>query len=158
MRAESPDRVEIFDFVSGVEYDLHPHNKTYQKIAIKDRNATVTVAVVGGTSWTGSISGSPGDTSRTPSEDLGTQFFGGVSAAGTRVTATIPVGAFGNNRELRVVNERWYSNELQTLVKSSNKDPRFGLNTYELTNITRGEPDPALFQPPADYKLTPRNH
>ena len=158
MRAESPERVEIFDFVAGLEYDLHPHNKTYQKLAIKDRNATLTVAVVGGTSSTGSSSGSSGEADRPPSEDLGTQTFNGVNAAGTRVTVTIPVGAFGNNRELKVVNERWYSPELQTLVKSSNSDPRFGVNSYELTNILRTDPDPALFQPPADYTLTSRNH
>jgi hypothetical protein len=36
------------------------------------------------------------------------------------------------------------------LVKSSNKDPRFGETTYELTNIDRNVPSPALFQVPAD--------
>ena len=56
------------------------------------------------------------------------------------------------------VNERWYSDDLQALVKSSNNDPRFGLNTYELTNIEQGDPEPALFQPPAGYTITQRNH
>jgi len=38
------------------------------------------------------------------------------------------------------VNERWYSDDLQMVVKSSNSDPRFGTTTYELTDINRAEP------------------
>src|SRR4051812_31513405 len=89
MRAESAERVEIFDFVAGVEYDMHPRDLTYQKIAIANKNATVTVAVVGGTSVTGSTT----DAARTSGESIGTQTIGGVSATGTRVTVKIPVGA-----------------------------------------------------------------
>ena len=37
------------------------------------------------------------------------------------------------------------------LLKTSNSDPRFGINTYELTNIKQDQPDPALFQVPAGY-------
>ena len=40
-------------------------------------------------------------------EDLGTQFINGVQAKGARTTSTIPVGAIGNNRELKTVSERW---------------------------------------------------
>jgi hypothetical protein len=51
------------------------------------------------------------------------------------------------------VNERWYSPELQTVVLSKNSDPRMGETTYRLTNISRGEPDPSLFQVPTDYTV-----
>jgi len=37
------------------------------------------------------------------------------------------------------------------MVKTS--DPRTGTTITQLTNITRSEPDPALFQVPADYTL-----
>src|SRR5262245_53357011 len=60
MRAESPERVEIFDFVAGAEYDLHPRDKTYQRIAINTRSGMVTVAVVGGLSVTGSTTAEAG--------------------------------------------------------------------------------------------------
>lgn len=86
-------------------------------------------------------------------EKLGTDFLNGVSADGTRTTVTIPAGQIGNDREIRVVNERWYSSDLQVLVKSTNSDPRFGDNTYQLTNIVRAAPDPALFQVPGDYTV-----
>jgi hypothetical protein len=86
-------------------------------------------------------------------EELGVQSLNGVLATGTRNTMTIPQGAIGNNRDIHVVNERWYSDDLQMLVKTVNSDPRFGQNTYEFTNISRAEPDPALFQIPPDYTI-----
>ncbi len=84
-------------------------------------------------------------------ESLGKQMIEGVEAEGTRVTLTIPAGKIGNERPIVTVNERWYSPELQTIIFSKNSDPRMGETTYRLTNISRGEPDPALFQVPADY-------
>jgi hypothetical protein len=90
---------------------------------------------------------------RTTREDLGTLNQYGVPAQGTRETLTIPAGEIGNNRDIHVINERWYSNELQMLVKSVNSDPRFGTTTYQLTNIVRVNPDSSLFQIPADYTV-----
>jgi hypothetical protein len=86
-------------------------------------------------------------------ESLGKQMIEGVEAEGTRVTITIQAGKIGNERPIVTVNERWYSPELQTVVLSKNSDPRMGETTYKLTNIDRNEPDPALFQVPADYTI-----
>jgi hypothetical protein len=86
-------------------------------------------------------------------ESLGTQIIEGVSADGKRMTETIAAGRIGNERAIEVVNETWYSPELQTVVKSRHSDPRTGDVVYTLTNISRAEPDPALFQVPADYKV-----
>jgi len=89
-------------------------------------------------------------------EDLGLKTVNGVMAKGSRVTITIPAGALGNNRDIKVVNERWYSDALEVLVKSINTDPRFGVNEYELTEINQSAPDTSLFMPPSDYTLTTR--
>src|SRR5215472_1120138 len=89
----------------------------------------------------------------TTREDLGTLDQYGVPTQGTRETLTIPAGKIGNNRDIHVVNERWYSGEIQMLVKSVNSDPRFGTTTYQLTNIVRVNPDISLFQIPADYTV-----
>jgi hypothetical protein len=86
-------------------------------------------------------------------EPLGTQTIEGVEATGTRTTATIPAGAIGNERPIEVVSERWYSPELQAVVLSTRRDPRFGENTYRLTAIQRAEPDKSLFEVPADYTV-----
>jgi hypothetical protein len=87
-------------------------------------------------------------------EDLGLQMQNGVMAEGTRVTRTIPAGTIGNNRDLHVVNEQWYSKDLQMMVKTVNSDPRFGVTTYEMTNISHDAPDVGLFMIPAGYSIT----
>ncbi|MBK9156364.1 MAG: hypothetical protein IPM25_19515 [Chloracidobacterium sp.] len=86
-------------------------------------------------------------------EDLGTQNIEGVEAVGKRTVTTIPAGAIGNERPIEIVYERWFSNELQLVVFSRHTDPRFGEQTYRLTNIVRSEPDPSLFELPSGYRL-----
>ena len=86
------------------------------------------------------------DRANSKTEQLGVQSFDGINAEGTRTTTTIPAGAIGNERPIEIVYERWYSNELKALMYSKHSDPRFGEQTYRLTNIVRSEPDPALFQ------------
>lgn len=85
-------------------------------------------------------------------ESLGVQNIEGVQAEGTRTTTTILAGAIGNELPIEVVYERWYSPELQLVVFSKHSDPRFGVQTYHLTNINRSEPPINLFSPPADYR------
>lgn len=77
----------------------------------------------------------------------------GVMAEGTRTTLTIPAGAAGNERALEIVDEQWYSSELQTTVLSKHSDPRMGETTFRLTKVSRAEPSPSLFEVPADYKV-----
>lgn len=86
-------------------------------------------------------------------EDLGTQTIEGVPATGTRVTITIPAGQIGNERPIEIVDERWYSKDLQAFVMTKHSDPRSGETVYRLTDISRTEPDRSLFQVPADYDV-----
>lgn len=88
-------------------------------------------------------------------ESLGRQSIEGVEAEGTRITVTIPAGAIGNERPINIVNERWYSPELQTVVLTKNSDPRFGETIYRLTNINRSEPAHTLFEVPSDFTIKP---
>jgi|SRR6516165_8484781 hypothetical protein len=84
---------------------------------------------------------------------LGTQTINGVLAEGTRTTRTIPAGAIGNANPIVIAVERWYSPDLQTVILMKRDDPRMGETTFQLTNIQRQEPDPSLFQVPADYTV-----
>jgi hypothetical protein len=88
-------------------------------------------------------------------ESLGTQTIkeNGLSAEGTRITRTIPAGQIGNSNPIQIVFERWYSPDLQVVVKSSRIDPRFGTTTYVLTNVQRTEPAAAMFTVPSDYTV-----
>jgi len=86
-------------------------------------------------------------------EQLGRQIIEGVEAEGTRTTVTIPVGEIGNERPIEIVNERWYSPELQTVIMTRHSDPRSGETTYRLININRTEPPKSIFEVPADYTI-----
>lgn len=88
-------------------------------------------------------------------EDLGTQTISGISAQGTRYTRVIPAGQIGNANPITVVNEQWYSADLQLVVKIVRNDPRLGQVTYTLTNIQRSEPAASLFTVPSDYSVKP---
>ncbi|MEO8573377.1 MAG: hypothetical protein ABI481_05365 [Pyrinomonadaceae bacterium] len=86
-------------------------------------------------------------------EELGTQNIEGVDAEGTRTITSIPAGEIGNERPIEITYEKWYSRDLQLVVMSKHNDPRYGEQTYRLTNIVRSEPDPSLFTLPNGYKL-----
>jgi hypothetical protein len=86
-------------------------------------------------------------------ESLGTQTINGVVAEGTRTTRTIPVGQIGNDKPLQIVSERWYSPDLQIVLKTTRTDPRFGTTTYTVTNIQRSEPSASLFAVPSDFTV-----
>lgn len=91
----------------------------------------------------------------TKTEQLGSKNIDGVEAEGTRTVTTIPAGAIGNERPIETVYEKWYSKELQLVVMSKRSDPRFGEQTYRLTNLVRSEPDQSLFTVPTGYKTFP---
>jgi len=167
--------ISINDPVAGVAYVLEPHNHVARKtqgfrieegpaarfevIAPRGEGATLTfnrtpngeVPVKQGTAEAKMRQEKERTGSRM--EDLGTQTVEGVTALGTKTTITIPAGQIGNERAIEIVDERWYSPELQMMVMTRHSDPRSGETVYRLTNINRTEPDHSLFEVPADYKL-----
>ena len=86
-------------------------------------------------------------------EKLGGKIIAGVYAEGTRVTMIFPVGSFGNDKPVITYHEKWMSSELKIVLLSVDDDPRSGTRISEVTNLDRGEPDPALFQVPDGYTI-----
>jgi len=86
-------------------------------------------------------------------ESLGKQMLEGVMAEGVRYTLTLPAGAIGNTLPIEIVDEEWYSPELQTRIMTRHRDPRSGETVYRLTNINRNDPNPVLFEVPAGYTI-----
>ena len=177
-RSESKNIALIFDPVGGFNYQLDLKWKTYTKTPIDAKSAAYAIAAIGDETWisrtshsvagsaghgtmvhTNTVNGRPAGESKTVTEDLQSQSINGLHVRASRVTTTIPVGSIGNDRELKVVNERWYSEDLGVLVKSTNSDPRFGLSTYDLTNVVQAAPNnPTLFVVPADFTLRTAPH
>ena len=96
------------------------------------------IVTAGSTRLTG-----PGDTK---TEQLGNMSIEGVQAQGTRTTTTIPAGAIGNDKPIDIVDERWYSPDLQMTVMTKHSDPRTGETSFALKNINRSSPPPYLFE------------
>src|SRR5215470_17196340 len=93
-------------------------------------------------------------------ESLGSQTINGVVVEGTRFTRTIPAGHMGNDKPVTIVNEEWYSPDLQMIVQSKRSDPFVGESTYTVMDTParmanrghrpKGEAPPAPPAPPAD--------
>lgn len=86
-------------------------------------------------------------------EDLGTRVISGVPAEGVRQTEVVAEGKIGNDRPLTITHEMWFSKELDVDMELKSSDPRTGLQTRTMTNVSLGEPDPKYFEPPVGYEL-----
>src|SRR5262249_48729116 len=95
-------------------------------------------------------------TKKLPGESLGKRTIEGVNAEGARTVNTIKAGTIGNDRDIQVTGESWYSPELQTMVMSKHSDPRTGEESFRLVNVSRSEPALYLFQVPAGYSMNER--
>ena len=89
-------------------------------------------------------------------EDLGKQLIDGIETEGTHDSIVYNPGVFGNDRRMTVENEFWYSPQLGINLLSIRTDPRIGKQTFTVTSVIRAEPDSALFELPAGFKVVDR--
>jgi hypothetical protein len=179
VRREGPAEITIFDPVAGFSYTLNPKAKTVVRTILgtlvmnnnrrfffarrtapgaeedvkaeKDLEAAVAKLKAGMAQLNQDLA-DLGNVNPPTIDRLGQQTIEGVRADGVRSTQTIEAGAIGNDRPIHIVNETWYSAELQTAVLTRHSDPRTGEETFRLANVHRGEPAANLFAAPADYK------
>jgi hypothetical protein len=174
VRRETPNEITIWDPVANTSYRLDPKTQVAQQLPLgrtasgsggRGGRAGAEVAVAelqirlkvlsqelsqNGVDIGGQVPAGP------KHELLGQQVIEGVNAEGTRETSTLEAGAIGNDRPIHIVAENWYSKELQTTIKTVHSDPRTGEEVFRLTNLSRVEPAPYLFQVPAGYQITER--
>ena len=156
-----PQLVFISDPVAGTDFALEPANKTVTRsvrtraaeFAARGRGRGPDSGNGGGFYGRGRGAGGANDPN-VKTEALGRQLIEGVPADGSRTTMTIPAGKIGNDQPIQIVNETWYSPDLQTTILSKRSDPRNGETTFKLTNISRTEPPRTLFDVPVDYKVS----
>lgn len=86
-------------------------------------------------------------------EELGTDTIMGVEVHGYRTTRTTPAGRIGNDKPLVHTDESWVAPSLGLTLRQISDDPQMGKTTRELVNLDLSEPDPSVFQPPADYEV-----
>ena len=86
-------------------------------------------------------------------EDLGVMEVEGYTVTGTRFTHTIPPGQMGNDQPMTTTSERWFSQDLKMDLLTKFESPESGKRVHKLVNIHTDDPDPLLFQVPADYTV-----
>ena len=86
-------------------------------------------------------------------EALGYQILNGMQAKGTRVTRTVGDNFSGTGKEVKIVDEFWYSEELHMNLLERHTDVRGGQQTVAILSIKFGEPPASLFEAPQGYKI-----
>jgi len=93
----------------------------------------------------------------TQKEDLGHQTIEGMDAQGVRGTRPMPAIINGEATTATSITELWCSEELGALLllvrQTGTTQTKMEM---QLTKIALGEPDPALFQIPLDYRIVER--
>ncbi len=135
---------EIEDPVAGYRYILDSVNKTAYRLPMQATTMDFRPML-------GGMMGGGGPNST--NEDLGSKTLFGVTAVGRRTTQVQPVGGPNNNdRPLTNISERWTDPQTGIMILSKNSGPN-GENSQSMPDYKAGEPDPAVFQVPADYKI-----
>jgi hypothetical protein len=155
--------VMINDPVSKQRYVLHPDRKVVATMPVavlplESEGSPVAAGVISGDAVSGHATPMmpvPGCTSShsLPAEPmpLGERVIEGLRVVGSRVEFEIAAGSIGNEQPITVRSEQWFSPELGVVIESVHQDPMMGEIHYKLEQISRAEPDPSLFKPPADY-------
>ena len=84
-------------------------------------------------------------------EDLGTTQMEGYTVQGRRFTTTMDAGVMGNDKPMTTTIDRWFLEDLKIELLTKTQSPLAGQHVHRLVNIHTGDPDPLLFQVPADY-------
>jgi len=86
-------------------------------------------------------------------QPLGKQTIAGVETEGWQGSDVIPAHTVGNDSPILSKREFWYSAKLGFNLLSIRQDPRFGLEKFEVTEITLRDPDPKFFEPASGFAI-----
>jgi hypothetical protein len=80
-----------------------------------------------------------------------------MPAEGTKFVTVTHADANGEDRATRVSGETWVNPELRVILLHTVDDSEAGKTTEEVTELHRGDQDPALFKVPEGYRPIDRN-
>jgi hypothetical protein len=141
-------RILIYDPQTRLSTLLFPRDQRFTSTTVNRPPATVPP---------GLLYASPTGQSLPPSEfandeDLGIRELSGVSVHGVRETQTIPADKNETGQDVVITDEYWYCDDLRINIVVKHIDPRKGSVTLTVTQVTRTEPEAALFEIPPGYK------
>jgi len=141
-------RIHLYDPQTRISTMLNPQERTYWISAVNRPPATVPPALL----YASPTGNTLPQNEFTKEEDLGIHEMEGVPVHGVREIQTIPAEKSGTGKEIVITDEYWYSDDLRINLGITHSDPRLGSVKMTVTQVTRTEPDPALFEIPGNYK------
>jgi hypothetical protein len=141
-------RVHLYDPQTRINTWFDPHARVFWSQNSNQPPATVPPAPRYASSAT---QGLP-QNEFTRQEDLGIREMKGISAHGIRESQAIPAESSGTGKDVVIIDEYWYSEELRINLLIKHSDPRTGTVTLKVTQVSRTEPDAAFFEVPQGYK------
>jgi hypothetical protein len=84
---------------------------------------------------------------------LGKKTIQGFEAEGKRSSMSFAYTIGGEKKTVIGSSDNWRSEDLKTTISSKTVYPNSTEVDRDLINISKAEPDPKLFQIPADYKI-----
>src|SRR5271170_4395831 len=142
--SSTPQSIFISDPVAGAQYAINGQTSTYRQFPIKTPSAGATRPAT-----TRPANPNQVETACASQTISGTS----LTVECTQAVTTIPAGKFGNAQPITITSTRLYSPDLQVVVQSSRTDPRNGVTTYQLSNVSTAEPAESLFQLPSGLTL-----
>lgn len=140
--------IHLFDPETRTSTMLDPHERTFRSMTVNHPPATVPPRLI----YASPTGGALPPNEFTKEEDLGMREMEGGPVHGVREIQTIPAESSGAGKEIVVTDEYWYSDDLRINMVIAHNDPRTGSVTMTVTQVSRSEPDAALFEIPNGYK------
>jgi hypothetical protein len=139
--------IQIYDANKHSGYDCFLFGRKHGKCELKDYSPSPHAEVA---LKTGPL---PRNAGYRTHEDLGVKDIEGIETVGTRDTTVVNPGVMGNDQPMSFVREYWHSPKLGINLVSIVSDPRFGRQTFTLTDVSVTEVDPKYFQLPDGFVI-----
>jgi hypothetical protein len=88
--------------------------------------------------------------------DLGIDTIQGQETHGYREAIQFNPGTMGNDQPMTSMREFWFSPQLGIDLSSIIDNPQSGKQVFTVKELSTSEPDPAIFEVPAEYKIVDR--
>jgi hypothetical protein len=140
--------IHLYDPQTRISTMINPAEKTFWTKTVNHPPSTVPPAI----RFASPAGEGLPENEFTKEEDLGVHDMEGVQARGIRQTQVIPAESSGTGKEIVITDEHWYSEDLRINLMIKHSDPRSETVALRVSQVTRTEPEPALFEVPQGYK------
>jgi len=153
-RAFSPEADKQVTRITNLQY-IDPARRQFLDCHPEGKTCVVYPYTAPGTAGSITVADGPAGVGTTTTEDLGRRTIDNLEVLGSREVTILKAGAIGNETPQPIIKEFWYSPHLQINLIVKRFDPRSGQQNFTASDVSLTEPNPALLEPPADFRMVP---